>query len=311
MAARWLHHSWYDLLFISSSLTREKSSYHNPFLPLLVSLPSLSSLTSSSHSSPIHLPASFCLPLSEGAIFPCKQEERWEQPCVECEWTPITSSPFSSTQLQNRGHLATGREGGRKNKGTVHFRILPTLKVVTCMLSFPLAPCVDMALFNQTETKSWREGQTQNLSLCQARYNERQVREQGAPASGWGMWAGELTCKTIAVGVSFAGPVVPWELESAHSVIIWFKIWEAIFLKRGSPQVLQERNKYCTLQIMDKGAGLGFLDFLCGAKQKYFGLILPFFIALCLVIQLCLKILIHFANPFIHLFQSYIPSCLM
>lgn len=56
-----------------------------------------------------------------------------------------------------------------------------------------------------------------------------------------------------------------------------------------------------------QGAGLVFLDFLCGAKQKYFRLILPCFIALCLVIQLCLKILIQFANPFIHLFQSYMP----
>lgn len=51
------------------------SSYHNLSLPLLVSLPFLSSLPSSSPSSPIHLSACLCLPLSEGLILPCKQEE--------------------------------------------------------------------------------------------------------------------------------------------------------------------------------------------------------------------------------------------
>lgn len=90
MAARWPHHSWYHLLFVSSSLTREKSilSYHH-LLSLCLSFP---------------------LPLSEGLMLPCKQEERREQPCVPCEWTPVTSSPFSSFQLQDQGHLAVGRE---------------------------------------------------------------------------------------------------------------------------------------------------------------------------------------------------------
>lgn len=59
--------------------------------------------------------------------------------------------------------------------------------------------------------------------------------------------------KQLLLGVSFAEPVVSWVgLESTYSVIIWFKIWEAIFPKLGSSQVLQERNNSCTLQIMGK-----------------------------------------------------------
>lgn len=81
------------------------------------------------------LPVSlFPLPLSEGLILPCKQEGRREQRCAQYEWTPVTSSPFSSVQLQDQGHLAVGREGGRKRNGTAHFRILPTLKAVTHIL---------------------------------------------------------------------------------------------------------------------------------------------------------------------------------
>lgn len=90
------------------------SSYHNLSLSLPVSLPSLSSLPSSSLSSPIHLSASLCLLLSEGLILPCKQEEARAALCAV--W--MNSNNLVSFLLRSVAEPRTSGswERGRKEK---------------------------------------------------------------------------------------------------------------------------------------------------------------------------------------------------
>lgn len=262
----WPHHSWYHL-FISSSSTREKSilSYHcllSLFLPLSLSLRQRGCDTS-------------------------MQTGREVRAALCAVWMN-SSNLFSFLLLPVAGPRASGkREGGNRKAQLVSGSYPPWNRSHIYSLFLLLLVLTWHSLVRQK--LRWRQWQTQDLSLWQARNSERQVRGEGASPAGWGMQTGGLTCKKIAIGV---------RNSSAELVGSWLG-WSRHILSSSNVQF----GKPCSQNGVDR---LCRKEILCSEddRQGDKGWVWAFFMwskAKVLWADSTLKycILIHFANQFV------------